>query len=90
MIIPDEKYRLRVKGWPRGWRQYKTRSRLILIGPGKNGRFPMQWEYVLKFYPSMKDGLTLDAFVNMQKCALIEASAHYSRVMMKLGKLKAD
>lgn len=74
--------RLRLKGWPRGWKQYKTRTRLILVGPGKN---PLKWEWVLKFYPFMKDGLSLDKFVEIQRMDLIEASAHYQKVMKKLG-----
>lgn len=79
---PDEKYRLKIKGWPRGWRQYKTRTKLILLAHGKDG---LGWSFCLKHYDNMKDGLSLKDFVAMQNEDLARHIWHHYNVMRKLG-----
>ena len=53
---------IRVKGWPRGWRQFKTRTRLIIQGPSRKNR-RAEWQYVTKFYKEIKDGASFEWFV---------------------------
>lgn len=76
---------LKVKGWPRGWKQWKTRTRLIVTGPKKTG---LNYEFSLDSYRrlgvDLRQGATLEWFNNQAAADLESSVRHYQRLLLAM------
>lgn len=67
-------------GWKRGWKQFRTRSRLIIEGPPGTG----SWEFMVRHYPHWKNGAPLEEFAFMLRHENMEADRHHRQTMKAL------
>lgn len=76
---------LKVKGWPRGWKQMKTRTMLIITGPKKTGfRYSLSLDSYRRLGVDLRQGASYEWFVRHAADDLLSHVSHYHGLMTAL------
>ena len=74
--------KLKISGWPCGWRQYRTRTKIVLLAPSRKGsKNQTRFEYAVWAYPEWLNGITLESWIDKLKAELHAEVMRYAELI---------